>query len=120
MCVYIIQLIAPITYRFRSNIDPANDIALPIIEAHELIRTHAEQRATKDTLCREVRPDDLGLLEVLEYLDLGGALPHSIRALLRGPNEFECRSKALVPQSQRRVYDVLAIATYNNETSYMC
>jgi len=106
------------TYGLGSDIDLSNDTALgPIVEDYELVRTHGEQQATVDSFGREVGSDGLGLLKVLEDLDLGGALAHGVLARVVAPHELEASAEALVAPRECRVDDVLALAAHDHEAA---
>mmetsp|Transcript_3649 Transcript_3649/g.13089 ORF Transcript_3649/g.13089 Transcript_3649/m.13089 type:complete len:213 (-) Transcript_3649:1286-1924(-) len=97
------------------HVDAPQHAALrPVVEAYEVLRAHAQQRAAVQPLRVEVGPDLPLLLEVAEHLDLARRLARR-ELVVHRPGYVQGGAEALVPPRQRSVHDVLAVAAHRNE-----
>ena len=67
------------------------------------------------TLCSQVRLEGLSFLEVLECLDGGAVLPHSILVGVTRPHKLLGTAEALVAQCHGCVDNVLTISTHHHK-----
>lgn len=68
------------------------------------------------TIRSEIWLEALLLLEILEDLHRGVALPHRVLTRVRRPHEFRRLSERLVPQRHGRVDDVFTVAADHQES----
>ena len=73
----------------RLDLDPADELLLlPVVEGEPRHGLDAEQRAAEDCLRSEVWSEGFPLLEILEKLDGGAALPDGVLGAVPGPDEL--------------------------------
>ena len=90
---------------------------VPVVEAHEVGTSHADERAAEHLLRRERRPERALLLEVFHHLDLRRGLARGKLRRVDAPRHVEGRTEALVAPCQGGVRDEFAVAAHEHEAA---